>query len=166
MGRHYLGFMFYPVPWSNQFGNGLTFDSEADTNSIFMFEGPDYPQPDEVCEGPTTGDAKECSGCSVKGCATYVLTNYTFIPGDPTLPDEMYDEECGNCRPIEDVKSRKHPWASPGTAPVFGEGCGAAGGNPYGCLCGEKAPGAPNFCYGNDTRPYGSCCQYVRDENL
>ena len=30
--------------------------------------------------------------------------------------------ECGN-----------HPWLAPGTAPVWGEGCGANGGNPYGC---------------------------------
>ena len=59
--------MFYPVPWSNQLGNGLAFDSEADAGTIFAFEGPEYPQPDEVCEGPTDGDAKECSLCSIKG---------------------------------------------------------------------------------------------------
>ena len=29
------------------------------------------------------------------------------------------------------------PWSAPGTAPTFGEGCGANGGNPYGCGFGE-----------------------------
>ena len=90
-------------------------------------------------------------GCLIKGCMTYVFTNYTFIPGEPTLPDEMYDEECGNCRPMEDVKKKRHPWASPGSAPVFGEGCGVNGGNPNGCLLPE-----------DDDRPYGACCAYVR----
>ena len=30
-------------------------------------------------------------------------------------------------------KDMSHPWASPGSAPIHGEGCGANGGNPNGC---------------------------------
>ena len=26
-----------------------------------------------------------------------------------------------------------NPWTAPGTAPTWGEGCGASGGNPLGC---------------------------------
>ena len=58
-------------------------------------------------------------------------------------------------------KESRHPWSSPGTAPVFGNGCGAAGGNPYGCLCQERPA---NDCYGDDNRPYGSCCDLPDEE--
>ena len=37
------------------------------------------------------------------------------------------------------------PWSAPGTAPTFGEGCGANGGNPYGCGFGEPRT---NFEFG------------------
>ena len=149
------GQMYYPVDWYNQAGNGLTFDSKPESNYIFHFVGPYYPQPDEVCEGAETGDAIECSPCRIQGCANYVYTNYTFIPGEPTLPDEMYDTNCATCPSIEEIKSRKNPWASPGSAPVYGEGCGANGGNPNGCMLPEV-----------DNRPYGSCCVYVRVQYL
>ena len=85
------------------------------------------------------------------------FTNHTFIPGEPTIPDDMYD--ANSAAAIEYKKRQKHPWSSPGTAPTFGEGCGANGGNPNGCGCKEAGP--VNFCYGNDDRPYGSCCAQV-----
>ena len=87
---------------------------------------------------------------SPQGCQDFVYTNYTYIPGEPTLPDEMYDTDCSACKSIEETKERKHPWNAPGTAPTYGNGCGANGGNPNGCML----PGV-------DDRPYGSCCVYV-----
>ena len=60
---------------------------------------------------------------------------------------------------LEKLKAEKHPWTSPGSAPVFGEGCGANGGNPYGCQCQEE--GTDNNCYGEDDSPYGTCCDLV-----
>lgn len=57
---------------------------------------------------------------------------------------------------LQQWKDSKNPWTSPGSAPVFGNGCGAAGGAPYGCLCKEDTP--LNECFGDDDRPYGSCC--------
>ena len=68
------------------------------------------------------------------GCQDFVYTNYTYIPGEPTLPDEMYDTDCSACKSIEETKERKHPWNAPGTAPTYGNGCGANGGNPNGCM--------------------------------
>ena len=57
------------------------------------------------------------------------FTNYTFIPGEATLePEDMYDENY-----VKKNKDKMHPWSSPGSAPVFGDGCGANGGNPNGC---------------------------------
>ena len=55
-------------------------------------------------------------------------TNNTHIPGDPTLPEDMYDEFSRH--------TDHGPWSAPGTAPTWGEGCGANGGNPNGCGAG------------------------------
>ena len=76
----------------------------------------------------------------IKGKKTDWFTNYTKI-STPTLPDELYDEF--NFRP----KKKFNPWGSPGSAPIFGEGCGVNGGNPHGCQAGKL-----------DTNPYGTCC--------
>ena len=143
--------MFWPPPWLNQVGNGLILGPRPDSSWSTSFEGAVYPQPDEVCQGD------RCSNCAEKeGCKFDYFTNHTFIPGEPTLPDEMYD--ANNEAQIEDAKASGHPWSSPGTAPVFGEGCGANGGNPFGCQCQEVGT---NGCYGTDDRPYGSCCAQV-----
>ena len=142
--------MFYPVPWPNQLGNGFTLGPKPNMNAL-RFQGPLYPQPDMVCQGD------RCSGSSVRGSAKDWFTNHTFIPGEPTIPDDMYDAD--NSARLDALKRKKHPWTSPGTAPTFGEGCGANGGNPNGCQCKEEGP--INFCYGNEDRPYGSCCAQV-----
>ena len=57
-------------------------------------------------------------------------TNFTYIPGEATLPDEMYDEWS---HPDDNPRILSNPWASPGTAPIWDKGCGANGGNPLGC---------------------------------
>ena len=59
---------------------------------------------------------------------------------------------------LQKWKDKRHPWTSPGTAPVHGNGCGVQGGNPFGCNCKEEGI---NFCYGDDDRAYGSCCGKV-----
>ena len=76
----------------------------------------------------------------IKGKKTDWFTNYTKV-STPTLPDEMYDEF--HFRP----KKKFNPWGSPGSAAIFGEGCGVNGGNPHGCQAGKL-----------DTNPYGTCC--------
>lgn len=150
------GNMFFPVPWPNQLANGRTLPDWTEVPRKFQrralkFRGPLYPQPDAVCEG---GRWSGCSGSSVQGGAKEWFTNHTFIPGEPTIPDDMY--HATSYAKIQALKRLKHPWTSPGTAPTFGEGCGASGGNPNGCQCKEEGP--VNFCYGNEERPYGSCC--------
>ena len=176
--------MLYPVSWDNQEGNGLTFGPRPTAEfylDAYRFRGPSYPQPDDVCQNTLchpkkpiwiTDDCgiqtsyKNCSGCSIQGCREDWYTNHTYIPGHPTLPDDMYTYlDCpygslGNCtRPsVEDLRRLKHPWSSPGTAPIFGEGCGANGGNPHGCGCQQNRLDNLTICSGNDARPYGSCC--------
>ena len=60
--------MYYPVGWYNQLGNGLTLGPKPDSDLLFRFQGPLYPQPDgPECTGPEEGDAKECSKCRIQG---------------------------------------------------------------------------------------------------
>ena len=80
------------------------------------------------------------------------FTNWTFIPGDPTLDPALYTlpDFHGNASPIWEKIHRfsedhggtsivawlptyldKNPWLAPGTAEVFSP-CGIAGGNPFG----------------------------------
>ena len=44
-------------------------------------------------------------------------------------------------------EERYNPWSQPGTAPVYGEGCGANGGNPNGCNGDNE-----------DSSSFGTCC--------
>ena len=95
--------------------------------------------------GPKQGDPELHipigDGGAFKGGLTEWWTNHTFN-SNPTLPAEFWDQE--------NVKWRRysHPWGSPGSAPVWGEGCGANGGNPNGC----------NYDGEPDPNPYGTCC--------
>ena len=68
---------------------------------------------------------------------------------------------------LQRVLDERCPWTSPGSAPIFGNGCGAAGGNPYGCLCNDfESQEAGVFgCYGDDDRLYGACCGAPRADD-
>ena len=83
--QSYLGMMYFPVPWWNTLGNGQTFGERPDPNWDFRHEGHEVWQPDEVCEGPTSGEDRVCSSCAQTTCATFWFTNHTYIPGQPTL---------------------------------------------------------------------------------
>ena len=63
--------------------------------------------------------------------STYLprYTNYTMISGEPTLqPQDMYDKWNNPNKPGKKFM-KKNPWNAPGSAPVYGEGCGVNGGN-------------------------------------
>ena len=150
--------MTYPVPWHNELGFGLTLGPVPDPTWDMSFDGVDYPPdyvPEKACEGgkPTCMD-----NWMYEAGDSEAFTNYTFIPGEPTLPEDMYD--LGGGVTLQGVLDERCPWTSPGSAPIFGNGCGAAGGNPYGCLCNDfEAQEAGAFgCYGDDDRLYGYCC--------
>ena len=57
--------------------------------------------------------------------------------GKPSIPKEMLDEWLPEWRTktwgLPPRGWRLHPWNAPGSAPVWGNGCGVAGGNPNGC---------------------------------
>merc|ERR1712000_714217 len=100
-----------------------------------------------------------------EGCVCEVYSNYTFIPGEPTIPPmsplKTYQDACQSrgvggvdsccqdfCQdPANQLKgqpcegcdwTRLIPWRAPGTAPVFSP-CGFDGGNPEGCPVGNPS---------------------------
>merc|ERR1719295_808456 len=66
----------------------------------------------------------------VPGCMWF--TNYTFIPGEPTLDESMRSYQNVKYGGVEYDLYKTNPWRSPGAAFIH-SGCGVAGGNPYGC---------------------------------
>jgi len=68
------------------------------------------------------------------------------------MSPEMYGT--GRTRIKVEGEWRYNPWAQPGTAPVYGEGCGANGGNPTGCQGDYE-----------DSSPFGTCCGGSKGNN-
>ena len=73
------------------------------------------------------GSVELAGNCENLACLWF--SQITEIPGEPTLPDYARSFNV-NVSSGEDDWSRKMPWRAPGTAPVYGSGCGAAGGGP------------------------------------
>ena len=72
------------------------------------------------------GSLAEAGRCESTACMWF--TQPTSIPGEPILPDEGRTFNLGVSSGDKDW-TRKKPWRSPGTAPVFGSGCGISGGS-------------------------------------
>ena len=140
--------MYYPPPWHDVSSDNSYFGPNWEPNALSLenkkrgYRGINYPLPESTCRGR----APKCSAARLYGGANDWFTNYTFISGEPTLPRNMYDNWSSSMR-VEGVKRKGHPWTSPGSAPTYGEGCGANGGNPNGCQRGNT---------------YGSCCAQAR----
>ena len=109
---YFKGASFYPSPWHAT--------SDCDPNSYSK----------RNCRFglniPETGCTRGSNGCSRSAGRVAWFTNYTSVP-EMTIEEEYL--ESGR------VKSPAgwHPWASPGAAPTYGNGCGLNGGNPDGC---------------------------------
>jgi len=106
------------------------------------------------------------AGCEQRGgdifmqgsmCSAMWFTNYTHIPGEATLPNEMRSykahTEKKHCLTDQIINKdfSKNPWMAPGTAMNYP--CGLAGGNPTGCGGGAYCPGG-GWGYGPDARTY------------
>ena len=77
--------MTYPIPWHNQLGYGLTLGQLPDPAWSMGFDGVDYPPdylPEEICEG---GRPPCMDNWMFESGENEAFTNYTFIPGEPTL---------------------------------------------------------------------------------
>jgi len=132
------GWMYYPWVWHDK----KRIDPSKGLKGANW--GANYAQPDVVCQSPD-----HCAQTSKTGVATDFFTNHTFIPGEPTLSNHLFSK--GRRFQWIDGKKAFHPWAAPGSAPIYGQGCGLNGGNPYPHGCHH-----PNV----DTDPYGTCCAF------
>ena len=109
--------MYSPNPWW----------SEAECSE------PDLPDdckflpkvPDIECYGDGSWRKTDCSA---DGGLTAWFTNFTSVD-EKTIPDEYITKGLR----FETSAAGLHPWNSPGSAPTWGNGCGANGGNPNGC---------------------------------
>lgn len=131
------------------------------------------------CSSPIPGDChfglkvpyNNCTGsCSSSAGSTAFFSNYTMIPSgmSATLPEEMFDfPEWRRHTWKQDgetwTKVGLNPWNAPGSAPIWSNGCGTNGGNPYGCLQGDDIPGR---CCGHNCGGYSggkSATSHYRD---
>ena len=103
--------MYYPNPW--QTTKGCTADQSPKDCQFNM-------------QVPKDGCYRGSNGCSRSAGRTAWFTNYTTVE-EETLPVEMYSQG------RHATAAGLNPWSSPGAAPIFGDGCGLNGGNPYGC---------------------------------
>jgi len=104
------GAMYYPNPWWA-------------TTHCTTDESP------ESCKYDLEPPPTDCTGrCRSSMSLVAFFTNYTVVE-KRTIQKDFLD-------PSSKFKSPagKHPWCSPGAAPIFGNGCGANGGNPNGCI--------------------------------
>merc|ERR1719447_1564064 len=83
------------------------------------------------------GSLKLGGDCSNGAC--YWFTNNMEIEGEPTLPNKYRSVQLNVTGQPQDVYATS-PWRAPGTAKVYGNGCGSAGGGPVGYMNGGFAP--------------------------
>ena len=118
--------MYYPTPW------WIMKECHPDRLPWTCFNGQDGLDLGDT--GCTPRPAPSPAGCVDKPWNSWYswFTNFTFVE-EKTIPDEFLDTETGS---THWVTGGLHPWNSPGAAPVFGDGCGVNGGNPFptGCL--------------------------------
>jgi len=138
--------------------------------------------PDGKLEMP---DARNKAGCTghrapgqkigeaTQGCLPEWYSNFTHIPGEPTInatsplltiencvskPTANYCLFNGTLPGVGHVElpdwTKRNPWRAPGTAPVWSP-CGIDGGNPWGCPKGNPKPNGcllGGYGYGPDGR--------------
>jgi len=75
------------------------------------------------------GGSVALAGQCWKDGQCYWFSQPAVIPGKPTLPDYARTFNVNVTGGPKDW-TRKMPWRAPGTAPVYGSGCGTAGGGP------------------------------------
>jgi len=87
--------------------------------------------------GRNNGSIELAGDCNRLECMWF--SQPATIPGEPTLPDYARTVHV-NVTSGPDDFSRTMPWRAPGAAPVYGSGCGVAGGGPTPYANGGNAP--------------------------
>merc|ERR1712130_10194 len=84
------------------------------------------------------GGSLATGGSCTKG-QCFWFSNNVEIPGEPTLRNDQRSVQLNVTGGVEDVY-KTSPWRAPGYAPVYGSGCGIAGGNDTVYANGGYAP--------------------------
>jgi len=132
--------MYNPTPW--QATSDCSWAAPG-YKRYFCMENPGYYDFDLKVPTNCTGN---CHVAVADGKITIgdpaFSTNYTTAPGQkPTIPEEMFDAWLPEWRRKTWTGAgefRLNPWNAPGSAPVYGNGCGVNGGNPDGCTGGGE----------------------------
>ena len=110
------------------------------------------------------GDFTTGGSCAKGQC--FWFSNNVEIPGSITLPNEMRSLQLNVTGKPEDVYATS-PWRAPGTAPVYGSGCGAAGGGPTAFANGgQPPPGVPQGTDGFFLPKHGTPEQWKRGSEV
>jgi len=137
------GQMYNPTPWQ----------ATSDCSSQSPFDCHWDLTVDTTCNlGSPQGDGNGCHGYVVNESRPKLQirensfsTNWTMVPGqEATLPEEMFDAwvpEWERKTWFGPGEFGLNPWNSPGSAPIYGNGCGVDGGNPDGCTGGGEVLG-------------------------
>ena len=110
------------------------------------------------------GDMATGGSCRQGQC--FWFSNNVEIPGKISLPNDMRSLQLNVTGQPEDVYATS-PWRAPGTAPVYGHGCGSAGGGPVGFANGGQPPaGVKQGFDGLDMPKHGEPAQWKRGTNV
>jgi len=110
------------LPYADMHGNMVSPTTWFDAGGKYGMKSGAQCHPGHDLHGPGIVYGNQCMWFS----------NYTFIPGEPTLDPALWTYPY----PF----FARHPWRAPGHAPVWSP-CGAAGGNPRGCPIGDEKHG-------------------------
>eukprot|EP00912_Choanoflagellata_sp_UC4_P000987 UC4_evm9s607 len=75
-------------------------------------------------------------GGDCRNGACFWFSNNVEIPGKPTLPKQFWSVNNNVTEGAPNDLFATSPWRAPGSAPVYGSGCGSAGGGPVAYLNG------------------------------
>ena len=99
------------------------------------------------------GELSLGNNCTNQACLWF--SNNVQIPGEPTLPSSLRSIQQNVTTLPQDVFATS-PWRSPGSAPVFGSGCGLAGGDVDIYLNGGSIKGFKQGMDGVDLPQHGT----------
>jgi len=157
------GQMYNPTPWQmNDCNHPDPTKCWRGIPDLPPWEGPPHCKGDCGCQG----------NCRTSVYFNDFFSNFTTVPSsfgeepEPAISKDMLDEWLSEWRSKTWVASRQayglHPWNAPGSAPVWGNGCGVNGGNPYGC--GDFLGDVFGHCCGKPSQP-GDCGGYSRGKS-
>jgi hypothetical protein len=117
--------------------------------------------PPSTRHGGSVKSGNRCAHGSLSSYCSAWFSNIVTVPGAPRLPNGMRTLQLNVTSQPEDVYA-KSPWRAPGSAPVFGSGCGVGGGSKEPYLNGGECPHCPQGLDGKLLPPVGEPAEWTR----